>query len=170
MKKGYIKVFSPDEYKYIWVDKNEAFKHYIENILDFENVDEYMKMYSISKKYKVELVLKAFNELMAEKLELKVIKQSKHGLLIDDFYNDPEFQTWDTIIYNIREMLKIELNDFYANVCNEVYEKYGNGFFHYIHIEYDSDTKKYYIHTQKHENDEIEYDEMTYDELKERLL
>ena len=101
MKKGYIKVFSLDEYKYIWVDKNEAFQYYIDNILDFETVDEYLNMYDISNKYRVELVLKAFNDIMMNKLELSVIKQSKRGLLISDCYNDAEFQTWNTIIYNI---------------------------------------------------------------------
>ena len=170
MKKGYIKVFSLDEYKYIWVDKNEAFQYYIDNILDFETVDEYLNMYDISNKYRVELVLKAFNDIMMNKLELSVIKQSKRGLLISDCYNDAEFQTWNTIIYNIRELLKIELNDFYVNICNDVYEKYGNGFFHYFHISYDENTKKYHIHTQKRENDEIKHDVMSYEELKERLL
>lgn len=64
----------------------------------------------------------------------------------------------------------IELEDYYANICDDLQEKYGNGFFYMFSISYDSNTRKYTIYLQEKEMSQKETLVMDYNELKQRLL
>lgn len=91
----------------------------------------------------------------------------------NDYENIDEFLNIHCISKKHKQYIidfDIELEDYYANICDELQEKYGNGFFYQFSISYNSDNRLYTINLQERQTSQKETLVMNYDELRERLL